>query len=57
MWAIVEPYAKDRLEYNFTPVGGIFCSASTLLCVPASKDPEVGLLSGAQTGEARIREM
>lgn len=56
-WMIVEPYANDRLEENLTPVGRIFYSASTTLCVPASKDQEVGLALGAQAGEGRTREV
>lgn len=56
-WMIVEPFANDRLEDNLTPVGRIFYSASTTLCVPASKDQEVGLALGAQAGEARTREV
>jgi 2-polyprenyl-3-methyl-5-hydroxy-6-metoxy-1,4-benzoquinol methylase len=56
-WMIVEPYAGDRLEENLNPVGRIFYSASTTLCVPNSKDQEVGLALGAQAGEARIREV
>ncbi len=54
---IVEPYAGDRLEDNLNPVGRIFYSASTTICVPASKDQEVGLALGAQAGEARMREV
>ena len=56
-WMVVEPYAGDRLEDNLNPVGRIFYSASTTLCVPASKDQEVGLALGAQAGEAKIREV
>lgn len=56
-WMIVEPYANDRLEENLTPVGRIFYSASTTLCVPASKDQEVGLALGAQAGERCTREV
>ena len=55
-WMVVEPYAGDRLEDNLNPVGRIYYSASTTLCVPASKDQEVGLALGAQ-GQARIREV
>lgn len=32
-------------------------AASTTICVPASKDQEVGLALGAQAGEARMREV
>ncbi|MGH3087969.1 MAG: class I SAM-dependent methyltransferase [Rubrobacteraceae bacterium] len=56
-WMIVEPYAGDSLKENINPVGRIFYSASTTLCVPASKDQEVGLALGAQAGEARMREV
>ena len=56
-WMIVEPFANDRLEDNLNPVGRIFYSASTIVCVPASKDQEVGLALGAQAGEARMREV
>lgn len=56
-WMIVEPYAGDSLEENMNPVGRIFYSASTTLCVPASKAQEVGLALGAQAGEAMMREV
>lgn len=56
-WMIVEPYAGDHLEDNLNPVGRVFYSASTCLCVPASRDQEVGLALGAQAGEGRIREV
>jgi 2-polyprenyl-3-methyl-5-hydroxy-6-metoxy-1,4-benzoquinol methylase len=56
-WMIVEPFANDRLEDNLNPVGRIFYSASTVLCVPASKDQEVGLALGAQAGETCMREV
>ncbi|MDQ4042474.1 MAG: methyltransferase domain-containing protein, partial [Actinomycetota bacterium] len=47
-WMVVEPYASDRLEDNLNPVGRIFYSASTTICVPASKDQEMSLALGAQ---------
>ncbi len=56
-WMIVEPYAGDRLEDNLTPVGRIYYSGSTTLCVPAAKDQEGGMALGAQAGEPRIREV
>ena len=56
-WMIVEPYAGDRLEDNLTPVGRIYYSGSTTLCVPAAKDQEGGMALGAQAGESRIREV
>lgn len=56
-WMIVEPFAGDRTEDNFHPVGRAFYAASTLLCTPCSLSQEVGLALGAQAGAARIREV
>jgi 2-polyprenyl-3-methyl-5-hydroxy-6-metoxy-1,4-benzoquinol methylase len=55
VWMIVEPNAADHLEDNLNPVGRIFYSASTLLCIPNSRSQDVGLAMGAQAGEARTR--
>jgi hypothetical protein len=54
-WMVVEPYAEDATEANHNPVGRVFYSASTLLCVPASLAQEVGAALGAQAGEARLK--
>jgi 2-polyprenyl-3-methyl-5-hydroxy-6-metoxy-1,4-benzoquinol methylase len=56
-WMVVEPMAADGVTANLNPVGRIYYSASTLVCVPASLSQEVGLGLGAQAGEARIREV
>ena len=56
-WMIVEPFAEDATEANLNPIGRVFYSASTLLCVPASISQEVGLALGAQAGEKRIGEV
>jgi SAM-dependent methyltransferase len=56
-WMIVEPFANDAVEENFTPVGRIFYSASTMICTPASLSQEVGMGLGAQAGEKRLREV
>lgn len=56
-WMIVEPFAEDATEGNHNPVGRVFYSASTLLCVPASISQEVGAALGAQAGERRIRDV
>ena len=56
-WMLVEPYANDRPEENFNPIGRLFYSASTLICTPASLSQEVGLGLGAQAGETRLREV
>lgn len=55
-WMIVEPFANDRLEDNLTPIGRIFYSASTTICLPMSRAQEVDAALGAQAGETRIRE-
>lgn len=54
-WILVEPRAADRLEDNLNPVGRIFYSASTMICVPCSRSQDVGLALGAQAGPARTR--
>jgi SAM-dependent methyltransferase len=54
---VVEPFAHDRLEDNLTPIGRIFYSASTTVCLPMSRSQEVDAALGAQAGESRIREV
>jgi ubiquinone/menaquinone biosynthesis C-methylase UbiE len=56
-WMVVEPFAEDTMEANHNPVGRMFYSASTMLCVPASISQEVGAALGAQAGEKRIRDV
>lgn len=56
-WLIVEPAAGDGLEDNLNPVGRIYYSASTMICVPTSLAQETGLALGAQAGERRIAEV
>jgi len=56
-WMVVEPFAKDRVEDNLTPVGRVFYGASTFVCTPASLSQEVGLALGAQAGEARLKDV
>ncbi len=55
-WLIVEPFASDDVEKNHNPVGRIFYSASTMLCVPHSLAHR-GAGLGAQAGEAKLREV
>ncbi len=54
---LVEPFANDRLEDNFNPVGRLYYAASTMICTPVSQAQEVGLALGAQAGEARLRDV
>lgn len=55
-WMIVEPFAADRREHNHNPVGRVFYSASTMICVPHSLSQR-GPALGAQAGEARIQRI
>lgn len=55
-WLIVEPFAADRAEENHNPVGRVYYSASTLLCVPHSLS-QGGPALGAQAGESRLRNV
>jgi SAM-dependent methyltransferase len=55
-WMIVEPFASDRPEDNHNPVGRVFYSASTMICVPHSLSLG-GPALGAQAGEARLRQI
>ncbi|MEZ4676877.1 MAG: class I SAM-dependent methyltransferase [Caldilineaceae bacterium] len=54
---VVEPFAGDKLEENFHPLGRIAYAASTMVCVPTSLAQEVGLALGAQAGQARLSEV
>ena len=54
---IVEPMAGNNLEENLNPIGRLYYSASTMVCVPTSLAQEVGAALGAQAGENRLREV
>lgn len=54
---IVEPMAGDSLEDNLNPVGRLYYSASTMICVPTSLAQEVGRALGAQAGEKRLKQV
>ncbi len=54
---IVEPMAGDSLLDNLNPVGRMYYSASTMVCVPTSLAQETGRALGAQAGEKRLREV
>lgn len=53
---IVEPFAGDRAEDNHNPIGRLYYSASSLVCVPVSLARN-GPALGAQAGEKRLREI
>jgi 2-polyprenyl-3-methyl-5-hydroxy-6-metoxy-1,4-benzoquinol methylase len=56
-WLIVEPNAGDTVADNLNPVGRMYYSASTFLCVPNGLSQPGGYALGAQAGEAAIREV
>ncbi len=56
-WLVVEPYAADETAGNMNPVGRLYYSFSTLLCVPNALSQPGGYSLGAQAGEAAIRQV
>jgi SAM-dependent methyltransferase len=56
-WMIVEPYAGDSVADNLNPVGRVYYSVSTFLCVPNALSQDGGYAIGAQGGERPIRKL
>ena len=56
-WLVVEPAAGDEVSDNLNPVGRVYYSFSTLLCVPNAMSQGGGYALGAQAGEAAIRRV
>jgi ubiquinone/menaquinone biosynthesis C-methylase UbiE len=56
-WMIVEPAAQDTVAGNLNPVGRVYYSFSTFLCVPNALSQSGGYALGAQAGEAAIRRI
>jgi hypothetical protein len=56
-WMIVEPFANEKPEQNYNPVGRVYYSASTMICTPASRAQEVGLALGAQASDSQLRQV
>ena len=54
---VVEPFAGDTVADNLGPVGRLYYSASTAICVPHSRSEGVGLALGAQAGPARLADV
>jgi 2-polyprenyl-3-methyl-5-hydroxy-6-metoxy-1,4-benzoquinol methylase len=54
-WMVVEPMAGDTVESNLNPVGRVYYSFSTFLCVPNAVSQGAARTLGAQAGEAAIR--
>jgi ubiquinone/menaquinone biosynthesis C-methylase UbiE len=56
-WLIVEPYSGDDVTDNLNPVGRVYYSFSTMLCVPNALSQPGGYSLGAQAGESAIRQV
>jgi ubiquinone/menaquinone biosynthesis C-methylase UbiE/transcriptional regulator with XRE-family HTH domain len=56
-WMVVEPYAGDTVADNMNPVGRVYYSFSTFLCVPNALSQKGGYALGAQAGEPAIRRL
>ncbi len=56
-WMIVEPFAGDSVADNLNPVGRVYYSFSTFLCVPNALSQSGGYALGAQAGEPPIRRI
>jgi ubiquinone/menaquinone biosynthesis C-methylase UbiE len=56
-WMIVEPFAGATVAENLNPVGRVYYSFSTFLCVPNALSQEGGYSLGAQAGEEPMRRI
>ena len=56
-WMVVEPYAGNSVTDNLNPVGRVYYSFSTFLCVPNALSQDGGYSLGAQAGEEPIRRL
>jgi SAM-dependent methyltransferase len=56
-WMIVEPAAGDSVADNLNPVGRVYYSLSTFLCVPNALSQSGGYALGAQAGERPVRRL
>jgi SAM-dependent methyltransferase len=53
-WMVVEPAAGGSVTDNLNPVGRVYYSFSTFLCVPNALSQDGGYSLGAQAGESAI---
>ena|GEM_PF-1960629 len=56
-WMVVEPHAGNSVTDNLNPVGRVYYSFSTFLCVPNALSQDGGYSLGAQAGEEPIRRL
>jgi SAM-dependent methyltransferase len=56
-WLVVEPFAGNTVADNLNPVGRVYYSFSTFLCVPNALSQAGGYSMGAQAGEGAFRRL
>ena len=56
-WMVVEPAAGNSVADNLNPVGRVYYSFSTFLCVPNALSQDGGYSLGAQAGEEPVRRL
>jgi SAM-dependent methyltransferase len=56
-WMVVEPFAGASVADNLNPVGRVYYSFSTFLCVPNALSQHGGYSLGAQAGEEPVRRL
>jgi ubiquinone/menaquinone biosynthesis C-methylase UbiE len=56
-WMIIEPAAGLSVSENLNPIGRVYYSFSTFLCVPNALSQEGGYALGAQAGEEPVRRL
>jgi SAM-dependent methyltransferase len=54
---LVEPFARDRIEDNLSPVGQLYYAASSLICCAHALSEGGRLVLGAQAGPRRLAEV
>lgn len=54
---LVEPFARDRVEENRSPVARLYYAASTTICCAHAISEGGELVLGAQAGEARLAQV
>jgi len=54
---LIEPFANDRVEDNFSVAGQLYYAASTTICVAHAISEGGPYALGAQAGEARLAEV
>ncbi|MBI1388148.1 MAG: methyltransferase domain-containing protein [bacterium] len=55
MVMLVEPFAHDELEKNFTPVGRMSYAFSAMICTLNALSQDGGMALGAQAGPGRLK--